>query len=312
LKQKHPRPKVRAADRLFWVLLRRVWSQWANALIIVKPETVVRWHRQGFRLFWRWKSRTKSAGRPRIPKEVRDLIHRMALENGWGTPRIHGELLKLGFQVDERTVSRYLPKRPPAPDVLQRWLAFLRNHRDLLAAMDFFTVPSATFQVLYVFFVLHHARRIILRFAVTAEPFADWIIQQLREAFPFDSVPRYVILDRDGKYGQVVPAALRAMGVEPKQTAYRAPWQNPVAERFVGSVRRELLDHVVVLSETHLVRLLTEYILYYYHTDRTHLGLDKDTPAGRPVTPRPSPNARVVALPRVGGLHHRYEWRDAA
>ena len=236
----------------------------------------------------------------------------MAFENiGWGAPRIHSELLKLGFSLDERTVSRYIPKRQPTPDSLQRWTTFLRNHRDCLAGMDFFTVPSATFELLYVFFVFHHARRKVLHFAVTVGPYALWIVQQLREAFPEDNAPRYLIFDRDGKYGKVVLAALKTMGVKIVRTAYRSPWQNPIAERFVGSVRRELLDHVVVLNEAHLQRLLSDYIAYY-HMDRCHLGLDKDTPCGREVTPRPSPDAHIIAFPRVGGLHNRYEWRQAA
>ena len=312
LKDKHPRPSLRSADRVFWTALRSTWSRWSDALIVVKPDTVVRWHRMGFRLFWRWKSRSRKTGRPKVSAEVRDLIRKMAVQNvGWGAPRIHGELLKLGFEVNERTVSRYMPKRPPDPGAVQRWITFLRNHKDCMAGMDFFTVPSATFDLLYVFFVIHHARRKILHFAVAVEPYALWIVQQLREAFPEDGAPRYVILDRDGKYGDVVPAALKNMGVKLVRTAYRAPWQNPFSERFVGSVRRELLDHVVVLGEDHLRRLLSDYHVYY-HDDRSHIGLDKDTPGGREVMTKPSTDARVTALPRVGGLHHRYEWRQAA
>ncbi|MFH1437982.1 MAG: integrase core domain-containing protein [Pseudomonadota bacterium] len=306
LKDKRPRPNLRPADRVFWTALRKTWSRWANSLIIVKPSTVVRWHRMGFRLYWRWKSRSRRIGRPKVPAEIRKLIRNIAFENvTWGAPRVHAELLKLGFSVNERTVSRYMPKRRPTPDSLQRWITFLRNHRDCLAGMDFFTVPSATLELLYVFFVVHHARRKILHFAVTVEPYALWIVQQLREAFPEDNAPRYLIFDRDGKYGKVVPAALKTMGVKIVRTAYRSPWQNPFAERFVGSVRRELLDHVVVLNEAHLQRHLSDCIAYY-HEDRCHLGLDKDTPSGRPATPKPSSYAPVVALPRVGGLHHRY------
>jgi len=310
-KQKHPRPRLGPTDRLFWVFLRRAWRNWANALIVVKPDTVVSWQRQGFQLFWRLISRAKRVGRPRIPREVRELIGRMARDNGWGAPRIHGELLKLGIVVDERTVSRYLPNRPTAPDALKGWMAFLRNHRDCLAGMDFFTVPTATFELLWVFFVVHHARRQVVHFAVTDHPGAQWIVQQLREAFPFATAPRYVILDRDGKYGSEVPDALSGMGIEPVQTARRAPWQNGVAERWVGSVRRELLDRVVVFNVSQLHRLLTSYVAYY-HEDRCHLTLGKDTPNSRVVTSKPSPNARVIALPRVGGLQHRYEWRQAA
>ena len=312
LKDKHPRPRLRPVDRVFWAALSSVWSRWASTLVVVKPDTVVRWHHMGFRLFWRWKSRCRAIGRPKIPAEVRELIRNMVFANiGWGAPRVHAELLKLGFDVDERTVSRYMPKRPTDPDTLQRWITFLRNHKECMAGMDFFTVPTSTFNLLYVFFVIHHGRRNILHFAVTAEPYALWIVQQIREAFPEDSAPRYVILDRDGKYGEAVPAALKNMDVKIVRTAFRSPWQNPFAERFVGSVRREILDHVVVLNETHLHRLLSGFIAYY-HEDRCHLGLDKDTPNSRAVTPKPSPDAHVTALPRVGGLHHRYAWQKAA
>ena len=189
-KQKRSRPRLRPADRYFWLLLRQAWPRWASALLLVQPDTVVGWQRQGFRWFWRLKSRVKRTGRPRIPAEVRELIRQMARDNGWGAPRIHGELLKLGIRVDERTVSRYLQNRPPAPDALQRWMAFLRNHRDGLAGMDFLTVPTATFQYWWVFFVLHHDRRRVLHFAVTDHPGAQRIVQQLREAFPFGWAPR--------------------------------------------------------------------------------------------------------------------------
>ena len=310
-KQRHCRPRLRPADRVFWVFLRQAWRNWANALIVVEPDTVVGWQRSGFRLFWRLISRAKRVGRPRIPRELRELIGRMARENGWGAPRIHGELLKLGLLVDERTVSRYLPRGRTSPDKLQRWLVFLRNHRDSLVGMDFFTVPTVTFRLLWLFVVLHHERRRIVHFAVTDQPAAPWIIQQLREAFPFDTAPRYAILDRDGKYGHAVPAALRSMGVKPVPTAPRSPWQNPYVERFGGTLRRELLDKIVVMNRRQLQRLVGEFVTYY-HQDRCHLGLEKDAPDSRAVTPRPSPCARVVAQPRVGGLQHRYEWRQAA
>jgi transposase InsO family protein len=293
------------------VLLRQVWRDWANALILVHPDTVVDWQRQGFRLFWRWISRPKRAGRPRIAREVQELIRRMARENGWGAPRIHGELLKLGVEIDERTVSRYLVRGRPSTDKLQSWLVFLRNHRDSLVGMDFFTVPTVTFRILWVFVVLHHERRRVLHLAVTDHPAAPWVIQQLREAFPFDAAPRYAILDRDGKYGQEVPLALQSMGVKPVRTAPRSPWQNPYVERFGGTLRRELLDKIIVFNQTQLHRLVREFVAYY-HKDRCHLGLDKDAPEPRVVTPPPSPCARVVALPRVGGLQHRYEWQEAA
>jgi putative transposase len=306
LKRKRPRPRISRTDRLFWVLLRRCWSRWADALITVKPETVVRWHRAGFRAYWRWKSR--KPGRPRIDHDVRELICRMARENPWGAPRIHAELVKLGFQVSERTVSRYMPRAPADPNVINRWRTFLANHREGLAGMDFFTVPTVTFRVLYVFFVIHHGRRRILHVNVTDRPTAAWIIQQLREAFPFDTAPRYLIFDRDSKYSANVIALIKAAGVSPVRTSFRSPWQNGVAERWVETCRREILDHVIVANENHLRRLLRGYLDYQ---DRCHLSLAKDAPKPRPVEPRPSATAKVVALPRLGGLHHRYVWRDS-
>jgi transposase InsO family protein len=283
-KQKRSRPALRPADRAFWVLLRQVWRDWANALILVQPDTVVDWQRQGFRLFWRWISSSKRAGRPRIPREVQELIRRMARENGWGAPRIHGELLKLGVEIDERTVSRYLVRGRTSPDKVQSWLAFLRNHRDSLVGMDFFTVPTVTFRILWVFVVLHHERRRILHFGVTDHPDASWITQQLREAFPLDTAPRYAILDRDGKYGHEVPSALQSMGVKPVRTAPRSPWQNPYVERFGGTLRRELLDKIIVFNQTQLHRVVSQFVTYY-HEDRCHLGLDKDAPEPRVVRP---------------------------
>ena len=231
--------------------------------------------------------------------------------DGWGAPRIHGELMKLGFVVSEITVSRYMPRRPADPDQLKRWVAFLRNHKDAIAAMDFFTVPTTSLKVLYVFFVIEHGRRRVLHVNATLNPTAAWVIQQLREAFPYDTARRYLIFDRDAIFNPAVVDAIRAMGIKPKRIAYRSPWQNPVAERWIGSCRREVLEHVVIFGRRHLVRLIRCY-LSYYHEDRCHLGLSKDTPHERPVTSRPSCTAKVVALPRVGGLHHRYAWREAA
>ena len=306
------RPAIRPADRAFWVLLRRLWPGWASALAIVQPGTVVRWHRAGFRMYWKWLSRRgRRPGRPPLPREVRDLIRRMASENSWGAPRIHGELLRLGLEVSERSVSRYLrsladPRRPG-----QSWITFLRNHRDGIAAMDFFAVPTVTFRVLYVLFVIRHRRRDLACWSVASRPTAAWVVQQLREAFPFESAPRHLLFDRDAIFAAEVVTNLRSMSIEPTQTSYRSPWQNGVAERFVATVRRELLDQVIVFNEAHLRQLLGQFF-DYYHLDRTHLGLDKDSPLGRPVEARPSALATVAALPRVGGLHRRYCWRQAA
>jgi putative transposase len=245
-------------------------------------------------------------GRKATSKEIRALIFRMAAENPtWGAPRIHGELLKLGFDVSEPTVSRWLRQAPRTPDPAQRWLSFLRNHREAIAAMDFFTVPTLTFGMLYCFFIIGHDRRKILRFNVTRNPHALWIVQQLREAWPYAPAHRFLLFDRDAKFGDDVVTSAKEIGSEPVRTAFRSPWQNGVAERWVGSCRRDLLDHVIILNERHLKRLMSEYVRYY-HEDRTHLGLAKDTPAGRPTTIRSAFESKIRACPRLGGLHHRY------
>ena len=229
----------------------------------------------------------------------------------WGGPRVHGELLKLGFDLSERTVSRYVRRLTPRDQARKLWAAFLRNHRDVIVAMDFFTVPTLTFRVLVCFFVIEHGRRKIVHFNVTEHPTGPWIEQQLREAFPGSCPYRYAILDRDGKFGGEVTDLVTASGMKPKRISPASPWQNGVAERWVGSCRRDLLDHVLVFDEAHLRRLVKDYVSYY-HTDRTHDGLEKDTPASRPVAPKPTESARLMSFPRVGGLHHRYDWRQAA
>jgi transposase InsO family protein len=303
------RPRLLPTDRLFWVALRTVWTDWAKSLVIVKPATVVAWHRRAYHAYWRRISR--QPGRPRTDAQVRDLIRRMVTENHWGAPRIHGELLKLGFCLSERTVSRYVRMSRPRRASGVSWRTFLNNHREVLAAMDFFTVPTLTFGLLYVLFIIQHNRRRILHVNVTARPTAAWVTQQLREAFPFEAASRYLLMDRDSIFSTAVCRGLRHMEVHPLRISFQSPWQNGVAERWVGSCRRELLDHVIVLNEEHLVRLLREF-LAYYHSDRTHLSLGKDPPTTRAVCPLPSPCATVASLSRVGGLHHRYEWSEAA
>ena len=307
LHAKHPRRRLSPMHKLFWILLRRFWSGWKRPLVLVTPRTVVEWHRAGFRLYWKWISRTRAVcGRKAVSKEVREMIFRMAAENPtWGAPRIHGELLKLGFQVSEPTVSRWLRRAPRSPDLGQRWLTFLRNHREAIAAMDFFTVPTISFGILYCFFIIGHDRRKILRFHITRAPTALWIVQQMREAWPYTSPPKFLLFDHDAKFGREVVSAVRELGSEPVRTAYHSPWQNGVAERWVGSCRRDLLDHVMVLNERHLKRLMGEYVRYY-HEDRTHLGLAKDTPASRPIAIHPRSGSRIQSLPRLGGLHHCY------
>ena len=250
-------------------------------------------------------STTRLSRRP-VGREVRELVSRMAMENPtWGAPRIHGELLKLGFVISQPTLSRWLRRMPRRPDLGKRWLAFLRNHREAIAAMDFFTVPTLTFGVLYCFFIIGHDRRRILRRNVTRNPSSLWIVQQMREAWPYSRAEKFLLFDHDSKFGRDVSDAARTLGSAPIRTAFRSPWQNGVAERWVGSCRRDLLDHVIVLNERHLKRLMVEYI-GYYHDDRTHLGLAKDTPVNRPVAPASHIEKRIQSFRRVGGLHHRY------
>ena len=310
-KRKRPRPTFSSSDRLFWMLLRRVWSGWKDVLVVVQPDTVVAWHRAGFRWYWRWKSHGRR-GRPRITAEVRELIRQLAAENaGWGAPRIHGELRKLGFDVAERTVARYLRRLHRRGDPSKSWLTFLQNHREAIVALDFFTVPTVTFRLLYCLFVIEHGRRRILHFNVTAHPTADWVLQQLRQAFPDAGPYRYAILDHDSKFNARVMAFLECTGLKPKRTSVAAPWQNGIAERWVGSARREILDHVIALNEGHLCRLIREYVAYH-EQDRIHDALNKDTPNCRAVENKPSPTAMVVSSARLGGLHHRYSWGKAA
>lgn len=266
----------------------------------------VRWHRTGFKLYWTTLCRVRKriGGGRRVSRQIRDLIFQMVAENPtWGAPRIHGELMMLGFSVSETTVSRWMRRAPRNPGPAKRWLAFLPNHRDAIAAMDFFTVSTLNFSRLYCFFIVGHDRRRILHFNVTRHPTSAWIVQQLREAIPYHSVPKFLIFDHDAKYGLEVPAAIRAMKITGTRTSLRSPWQNGVAERWVGSCRRELLDHVIPINTRHLKRLLADYVSYY-HADRTHLGLDKESPTGRIQS---TCQGRVVSFRRVGGLHYRYD-----
>jgi len=298
-------------DRLFWVVLSRLWSGWQEALIVVKPDTVVRWHRKGFKLFWRFKSRLRGPGRPPISPDVRDLIRRMAETNPlWGAPRIHGELLKLGIEICERTVSNLMPPRGPKPPS-QTWRSFLKNHMANMVSIDFFTVPTATFRVLFVLVILSHSRRKVVHFNVTSNPSAEWTSQQVVEAFPWDTGPEYLLRDRDSIYGTFFCQRVKNMGIKQVITAPRSPWQNPFVERLIGSVRRDCLEHIIALNEDHLRRILSSYF-NYYHRDRTHYSLGKDTPCVRPVQHKPVKGGKVIELPRVGGLHHRYEWKKAA
>ena len=300
------RLRLRVFDRLFWVGLSRLWSGWQSVLLIVKPETVISWHRKGFRLYWAWKSRHRQ-GRPNVSTEIRDLIRKMSAANPrWGAPRIHGELLKLGLEVSQATVAKYMVRHRKPPS--QTWRTFLKNHMTTMVSADFFVVPTITFRLVFVFVILSHDRRRPVHFALTTNPTSEWTAHQLVEAFPWDSAPRYLLRDRDGVYGTLFGDAARSIGIREILTAAQSPWQNSYVERFIGSIRRECLDHVIVFNEAGLRRVLKSYFDYYDHS-RTHLALDRDAPISRKIQPREL--GRVVELPEVGGLHHRYERRAA-
>jgi putative transposase len=242
-----------------------------------------------------------------VSSEIRKLVQTMAGANPlWGAPRVHGELMKLGFEISERTVSRLMPNKNKKPS--QTWTTFLRNHVGQIVSIDFFTVATIRLRVLYVFIVLSHNRRRVIHFNVTEHPTAAWAAQQIVEAFPDNSAPRYLIRDRDGIYGHYFNDRVENMNIEQVRTPPRSPWQNCYAERVIGSIRRECLNHVIVISAKHLRNILKGYFRYY-HESRTHLGLDKDVPESRPIQPKTL--ERIVSIPQVGGLHHRYERRAA-
>ena len=300
LRRKRPERLVFAnTDRLLFVWLYRLAPGILNALSIVEPETVIGWHRRGFRAFWRWKSRS-GAGRPKVPLEIRNLIWDMSAANPlWGAPRVHGELLKLGIDVGQTTVAKYMCRwrRPPS----QGWKTFLRNHADGIAAMDLFVVPTISFKLLYGLVVMSHDRRKILQLSTTEHPPAEWIARQLTEAVGWEQAPEYIIHDRDSAYGEIFKRRLRAMGIRDRPTAARSPWQNGYCERLIGSIRRECLDHVTILGERHLRHVLRSYAQYHNEV-RTHLSLDKDAPFSRAV----QTVGRIQPVPLLGGLHHLY------
>ena len=304
LERSRPRRlRLTRTDRLLWVWISRVWQDWQTALVIVKPETVIAWHRRGVRLVWTWKSRRR-VGRATVPREVRTLIGTISETNPlWGAPRIHGELLKLGIAVGQASVAKYMVRRRHPPS--QTWRTFLRNHMDQIMAAGFFVVPTATCRLLFVLIILARDRRRIVHVAVTEHPTATWTAQQLRDAFPWDQAPRFLLHDRDHAFDGLTATG---MGMREILTAPRSPWQNPYVERFIGSVRRECLDHVIIVNAIGLRRVLKAYV-EYYTASRTHLALEKDVPLPRPVAPPAA--GRVVAISQVGGLHHRYERRAA-
>jgi putative transposase len=301
------RPPLRPTDRLFWILLAKTWRDWRTALMVVQPETVLRWHRQWLRRRWTDRSKRLRPGRPSTAAAIRSLVDQMATANPlWGAPRIHGELCKVGVEVSERTVSRLLRSRDRPPS--QTWRTFLTNHAAVMVSMDFFTVPTLTGRVLFVFVLLAHQRRRVVHLAITEHPTAAWTAQQIIEAFPDDTAPRWLVRDRDAIYSDVFRRRVAGMGIAEVVSAPSSPWQNPYAERLIGSLRRECLDHVIILSQSHLRRVLARYVSYY-HGARMHLSLENDAPAPRRI--HAPTEGRVVAFAEVGGLHHRYERRAA-
>jgi transposase InsO family protein len=293
------RARLTNNDRWFFVQMYRCFPSILKVVTIVQPETLVSWHRAGFRGYWRWKSRRRG-GRPPIEAELRALIRLMSTENLlWGAPRIHGELLKLGFNVAQSSVAKYMVKRHGSPS--QGWKTFLRNHAPDIAAMDLFVVPTIGFKLLYGFVIVRIDRRDLVWINVTTNPTAEWIAGQITEAFPWDGAPGYMIRDRDRIYGAVVTRRLRAMGIRDKPIAPASPWQNGIAERLIGSIRRECLDHIVILGEVHLRRILKSYAAYY-NSVRTHRSLHKDAPTFRPI----QQIGIIGSHPILGGLHHHY------
>src|SRR5215813_249715 len=292
------RLRLCGCDRALLVCMTRLWPSLLGAAKVVQPETILRWHRAGFTAFWRWKSR-KRAGRPKIDRGLRDLIRRMSSENSkWGASRIHGELLMLGFEVAQSTVSKYMVQGGPRS---QGWKTFLRNHAQAIAAIDLCVVPTLTFERLFAFLVLGHGRRQLLWFEVTRHPTAEWLARQITEAFPWASAPTYLVRDNDRAYGHIFTSRVRAMGIRDRPISPGSPWQNPYAERLIGTVRRECVDRVLIFGEAHLRQILSSYAAYYNGV-RTHLALGKDAPAGRAV----HRSGTIIAIPILSGLHHHY------
>lgn len=302
LMRRQKRPLVHNKDRLFFVLLSRLYTGWEKAFLLFQTDTLIRWHKQEFKLFWRMKSKNKG-GRNRIDPDLKALIIQMAKENPlWGAPRIHGELLKIGFDISQATVSSYIPKKERRSG--QTWLTFLHNQLKETVSVDFFDVHTLTYTLLYVFVILSHDRRKIYHFNITKHPTDAWVAQQLIEAFTWKSSPRFLIRDRDSKFGHKFKSRLRHLEIHDIQTAYRSPWQNGYVERLIGSIKCECLNHVIIMNETHLNNIMKSYI-DYYHNSRTHLGLNKDSPNHRKVCA--DEEAIIQSIPQVGGLHHRYE-----
>ena len=304
----HPKPRFTAGFRFLWVVLSKLWAPWQAAAQLMQPATVKAWHTRAFELYWRWKSRRR-VGRPPISQEMQDVIRKLSGENPlWGAGQIRDHLRLLHYDPPcEDTIRKYVVKSKGPDRKSTTWLPFLRNHMDVSWAIDFFTVNTVRFATLYVFVVLHHGRRRVVHLGITRNPSMRWVIQQLREAMPDGQKPRFLFRDSDGIYGGGVRDFLDSCDIEEVRAAYRCPWQNPFVERFIGTLRRELLDHVIVLGQGHLVRLLKEFIEDYYHVARPHQGLDGDTPISQPQAHAPITGlTKLISTPILGGLHHRY------
>ena len=304
LSRMQSRPLLRDKDRRFWILMSRWFPKWEDCLLIVQPETVLKWHERGWRTYWRWKSKRGQPGRKRIPLELRQLIRRLAAENPlWGQVRIMAELLKLGYVVSPRTVRRYI-RRPWSGKPSPQWKEFLAQHAKDIWACDFCCVRTLTFQTLYVFFLIHHATREIVHIRVTRNPAAAWTGQQVVNACFEREPPKYLIRDRDGIYGHEFRRKVSALGIREIRTPVRAPKANAIAERFVGTLRRECLDHVFIFNERHLQGVVDEFV-GYYNRQRPHRSLAHRPPY--PVSAATSPpRGAVIAEPVLGGLHHVY------
>ena len=307
LEKKDSRPRFTASFRLLWVIISKSLDKWEDLAHLMQPPTIKKWHTTAFRYFWRWKTRSKG-GRPQIAKEMQNLIYRLSKENPlWSPERIKDTLILLQYDPPcEDTIQKYMHKPRKPRKKSTTWLPFLHNHLDVSWAIDFFTVTTINFATYYVFLVFDHGRRRVIHFAVTRNPFMNWVIQQMRESMPFGLQPKYLFRDNDGIYGNGVRAFLDKCGIEEVRTAYRSPWQNPFVERYIGTLRRELLDHVIVLSQRHLERILREFIDDYYHVARPHQGLNGDTPFSQTKQSEISGPSKLISIPVLGGLHHRY------
>ena len=308
LRREVKRPPITRADRILLVLLARLVRTWQQAIFIVQPETVLRWHRDLFRLYWKRKSKA-SSHRPKVAAETIALIRQMAKNNRlWGAERIRGELLKLGLRVSKRTIQKYMRNVRTKPPRGQKWSTFLRNHAGQIWACDFLQVTDLFFRPLFAFFIIELKSRKVIHVGVTRSPTDAWVAQQLREATPYGQAPKYLIRDNDSKFGSYLARVATTSGIKILKTPYHAPRANAVCERFLRSVRQECLDHLLIFGEKQLQRVLNEYVVYFNRA-RPHQGIAQHIPEpSRSALSSPQAGEKVIALPVVGGLHHDYRW----